>query len=432
MIVRFSLLLSFYLIAASMRADVTALRVVQSGDALGSMAMHDRGVQGRGEIIAIVDEGADLLSCAFAEENGSLPPFNTVTTAGDLASAAVDLARRKIVAYDLLFSCDQYPDYRFECDEPGDPWIWSSSRGTEIASIAAGDSSPFWIAGEGDGLAPAAKLVIQDTGYIPNRLPGPQCTLAGLCRRLSDLTPVLAQAYLQGARIQSHQWTDRVWPDDRAELTRQLDAFVASHPDFVLVFEAGDAGETGSGSVARPGTAKNVIQAGGTREMNFDDSVVWEKSGRGAGPYGRIKPDLVIPSFVFSSSHAGAAGVSSCEGAYVAGTALSAPLVAGAAALVRQYYREGFYPTGSARARDALEPSAALVKATLIAAARPVPYLVRNGVRIEAGPAPSYDQGFGMPVLADVLSFDARAPRMRAVDGTPGLAAGETYEVSVR
>ncbi|HEY0590151.1 MAG TPA: S8 family serine peptidase [Thermoanaerobaculia bacterium] len=420
------LLLLLLLLATPLIADLTALRVLQSGSGFGSMAMHERGIDGSGEIVAVVDTGADVDSCAFAELDGSLPPANTGSPAGGLATANVDLSRRKVVAYDFLFSCDQYPG-RAGCDDPADPRAWDNSgHGTIVASIAAGDRAPLGIAAEGDGLAPGAKLIVQDLGYVPTS----PCSVPGLGCPPSDLAPILDQAYRQGARIQTQEWGDRTGA--YSALSGQLDAFVASHPDFVLVFNAGNAGETGPSSVTGPGLAKNTIQAGGTREMNFDDSVVWEKSGRGPAQGGRIKPDLVVPSYIYGSTSNGRVDVPSCEGIYTVGTSWSAPLVAGAAALVRQYYREGFYPTGSARARDALEPSAALVKATLIAAARPVPYLVRNGVRVEAGPAPSYDQGFGMPVLADVLSFDARAPRMRAVDGTPGLAAGETYEVSVR
>ena len=417
-------LLLLLLLAFPLGADLTALRVLQSGTPYGSMAMHDRGVDGRGEIIAIVDTGADVDSCVFAETDGSLPPVNTGGPSG-LAWENVDLSRRKVIAYDFLFSCDQYPG-RSGCDDPANPRAWDNSgHGTIVASVAAGDRAPFGPVGDGEGIAPAAKLIIQDTGYVSTSA----CSVPGLGCPPSDLTPILEQAYRQGARIQSQEWGDRM--GSYSQLSEQLDAFVASHPDFVLVFNAGNAGKAGFASVTGPGLAKNTIQAGGTREMNFDDSVVWEQSGRGPAAGGRIKPDLVVPSYIYGTWGNGRIDIPSCETLLTAGTSWSAPLLAGSAALVRQYYREGFYPRGAARPEDALQPSAALIKATLIASARPVPEIVRNGARIPAGPVPSWEQGFGMPVLSDVLTFEGAAPRMRIADRGDGIAQGETFEIAV-
>ena len=45
---------------------------------------------------------------------------------------------------------------------------------------------------------------------------------------------------------------------------------------------------------------------------------------------------------------------------------MAAPAVAGAAALVRQYFTNGYYPSGVATAEDAFTPSGALIKACLI------------------------------------------------------------------
>ncbi|HEU5161715.1 MAG TPA: S8 family serine peptidase [Thermoanaerobaculia bacterium] len=417
-------LLLLALLAFPLGADLTALRVLQSGSPYGSMAMHDRGVDGRGEIIAIVDTGADVDSCVFAEADGSLPPVNTGSAQG-LGWQNVDLSRRKVIAYDFLYSCDQFPG-RAGCDDPSSPRAWDNNgHGTIVASVAAGDRAPFGIAGDAEGIAPGAKLIIQDTGYVSTSA----CSVPGLGCPPSDLTPILDQAYRQGARIQSQEWGDRM--GSYSQLSEQLDAFVASHPDFVLVFNAGNAGKAGAASVTGPGLAKNTIQAGGTREMNFDDSVVWEQSGRGPAAGGRIKPDLVVPSYIYGTWGNGRIDVPSCEGLYTAGTSWSAPLLAGSAALVRQYYREGFYPGGAARARDAIQPSAALVKATLIASARAVPEIVRNGARIAAGPVPSFEQGFGMPVLSNVLTFQGAAPRIRIADRPDGIAQGESFEMTI-
>jgi subtilisin family serine protease len=52
------------------------------------------------------------------------------------------------------------------------------------------------------------------------------------------------------------------------------------------------------------------------------------------------------------------------------GTSMASPLVAAAATLVRQFYQQGFYPTGIATKNNEFAPSAALVKANLIHSAQ--------------------------------------------------------------
>jgi serine protease AprX len=73
-------------------------------------------------------------------------------------------------------------------------------------------------------------------------------------------------------------------------------------------------------------------------------------------------------------------------------------------------------------------PSAALLKATLIAAARRVPYVAPSTGQMATKPVPSYEQGFGFPVLGDALFFPGDRGKLRVVDVplTSGLAEGES------
>lgn len=73
---------------------------------------------------------------------------------------------------------------------------------------------------------------------------------------------------------------------------------------------------------------------------------------------------------------------------------MATPVVAGSAALLRQYFTDGFWPTGKANPADAFVPSAALLRAMLIGGAVPI-----GGVEANTGlpvdPPPSSRQGFG-------------------------------------
>src|SRR6202022_3145059 len=140
---------------------------------------------------------------------------------------------------------------------------------------------------------------------------------------------------------------------------------------------------------------------------------------------GRIKPDVVGPAWVTAGDAKILTG-NECEATQQGGTSWSSPTIAGAAALVRQYYTDGFYPTGVATPSNQFTPSAALLKATIIAAARRAPLKSTINGDVDTLPVPSYEQGFGFPVLDDALYFPGDRLKLRAIDSAAGLAAGET------
>lgn len=412
---------------------------MQSGSASGPTPLHDRGIHGEGQVIAILDTGVDVASCYFAETDGSLPPINTGSPAGGFDWENVDASRRKIIAYDFLYSCDQFPGAP-GCDEPGAAGAFDNQgHGTHAAATAAGDRGLPLVHDYADAIAPGAKLVVQDAGYIGgdfcSQRPGIGCPV--------ELTPILEQAYRQGARIHSNSWGDMQgrYPAPTANYPQSaydVDAFVWSHPDMLVVFNTGNLGSkmpTPLSSLSAPGSAKNTLQVGGTRSRNRDDTLIAPYTLFGPARDGRIKPDLVAPSYVVAGDRDLDADPATCDATSQSGTSWSSPSAAGAAALVRQYFTDGFYPTGSANPAHAFVPSAALLKATMIASARAVPRrsdLMTNRT-VAALPVPSHEQGWGFPVLDDALYLAGDTRKLRVVDVplSKGLAEGEESTIRV-
>lgn len=420
-------LFAVLLIAAlPLAANETSVRSLQSGWLSNATPVHDHGIHGEGQIIAVLDTGVDYDNCYLAEADGSMPPINRV-----------DLTRRKIVAYDFLWSCADHPGAQ-GCDDPFNPAAWDNQgHGTHAAAAALGDKGTPIAHDFDDALATGAKLIVQDAGYIGgdncSQRPGMGCPV--------NLTPILEQAYQQGARIHSNSWGDRQGAAANAptptgnysQSARDVDAFVYTHPDMLVVFNTGNFGSTGlppASSLSAPGCAKNTLQIGGTRGVagNSDDTIA---SYTLVGPTrdGRIKPDLVGPAYVAAGDSDFNSTTHNCNVSDQPGTSWSSPTVAGAAALVRQYYTDGFYPTGIAATANRMTPTAALLKATLIAAARQVPWRGTSTGVVAAQPVPSAEQGWGFPVLDDALYFPNDKAKLRVVDDRAGVDASIRVDV---
>lgn len=426
------------LIAGTAYANEISVHTLQSGSQFGGTPIHDRGIHGEGQVVAVLDTGVDINSCYFAEPDGSMPPINTGTPSGGLQSNNVNPARRKIIAYDFLYSCDQFPNAP-GCDNPAIAEDYDNQgHGTHAAATAVGDRLPAIQHDLDDSIAPGAKLIVQDAGFIGgdncSQRPGIGCPV--------NLTPILDQAYKQGARIHSNSWGDRQGvplplPPPTANYSagaRDVDAFVYSHPDMLVVFNTGNSSSqtTPASSLSAPGCAKNTIQVGGTRTPSRGDDILASFTLVGPTRDGRIKPDLVGPAYV-TAGDAFVVVNNACGTTQQGGTSWSSPTIAGAAALVRQYYTDGFYPTGAATLANKVTPSAALLKATLIAAARRV--AIKSGPTndIVTQPTPSSEQGYGFPVLDDALFFPGDQSKLRVVDVplASGLAQGESASIRV-
>ena len=162
-------------------------------------------------------------------------------------------------------------------------------------------------------------------------------------------------------------------------------------------------------------------------------------SSNGPAFDGRFGIDVVAPGmFIFSASAGQPGGGSSCQFKDSAGTSMATPVVAGNAALVRQYFMDGFYPSGKKRSSDGFIPMGALVKAVLINSGH---YIKGEYAGSTLNAEPSIDQGFGLVQLTNTLVLDGQTAddRKLFVDGSfsamPSIAApGEekTYEFEVK
>ena len=119
-------------------------------------------------------------------------------------------------------------------------------------------------------------------------------------------------------------------------------------------------------------------------------------SSGGPSIHGLLKPDLIAPGVVNSIKSFGSDTTSrNCNFSSIgdfSGTSESTPLVAGSASIIRQYFREGFYPTGEKNSSNSFIPSSTLIRAMLINSAK---YINEN--------SPSFNNGFGQVNLFSTL-----------------------------
>lgn len=182
-------------------------------------------------------------------------------------------------------------------------------------------------------------------------------------------------------------------------------------------------------------------------------------SSQGPTLDGRVKPDLVAPGSLLAAQSQSECGVSlksgTCSavhqppttpilvcsvqhgisrtdtradtGMWGAGTSMAAPVVAGAAAVVRQYFSDGFYPTGIAGEGPSHEASGPLVKAVLIGGA--VSMLGYSGEAALPMTTPSPVQGWGRVNLARSLPLQGgdTVTNMQVVDQAEFTADGTSH-----
>lgn len=399
------------------------------------------GLNASGQTVGMADTGLDYDGGPFRESTGMI-------VIGDIYNMT-NANRRKVVRYvnmGVLTGQVTWPGGGGPWD-PGSIQDCPNGHGTGVASTLAGNDNGIG-SSPNDGNALFAKIYLQDVGGLPG---GAVCgafgsgeSLVYLPENYADLFGPPGLVYNDASapvRVHSDSWgSDSNVYDVQA---RMVDAFVWSHPDMTIVFAVGNCiviGCPSSGSVGTPGTAKNIVSVGGAYNPDngptLDQNDLAPESSRGPTVDGRIKPTIVT---IFDGDSAMSdgnprSGVIAPPERHWAGTSYSTPAAAAAAAIVRQYFAQGWYPAGRPVAANAMNPSAALVRAILIASGAQV---TGTGTvsRSPSDTWPNNEQGFGRILLSNVLPIAAAGDLFgtQVVDGTAGLLTGDevTYKFHV-
>ncbi len=359
---------------------------------------------GKGQVVAVCDSGIDTgdpdnMHRDFSDGQGSSRVTNTV----------FDKASTK--------------DY--------------SGHGTHVAGIVAGNGLESGSSPQSDsfpttcyaGIAPEAELYFQSAGSDDgsSNLPGIP----------SDLSLLFQPAYDAGARIHTNSWgTSGAGSYDSESVS--VDQFMWDNKNFLVLYAAGNAGYDKDMNgvidpycIDSPATAKNCLSVGASESYRIGASEGFSTVGYGRfrtyaepvasdlfadKPYGlaafssrgptmdgRYKPEVVAPGTNILSTRSSVQlgngwGAFNEDYYWSGGTSMATPLVAGMAALMREYLIEE---------KEHDDPSAALVKTSIIHGAVSLsPGQYGTDSYQEISGRPDFSQGWGRVDLEASLDSD--------------------------
>jgi len=198
----------------------------------------------------------------------------------------------------------------------------------------------------------------------------------------------------QGAVVHNSSWGDEN-TNAYNGTCRAMDSFVRDHEDQVLVNAVSD------GTLCtNPENAKNLVAVAAVSAFAANS---WCFGGAGPTVDGRRVPHIMGPGCSLTAP----SGATGCGTFARSGTSHACPVVAGMATLTRQYFLDGYYPSGLPNAADAFAPSGALVKAALM-----------NGAQNITGEAgyPGNREGWGRVNGDAALYFEGDARRLIVKD----------------
>jgi len=449
--------------------DALAQAPVSNG-ALPGRTIWQRGLQGQGQIIGVADSGLDYSHCFFRDTSGD----PTITVNNGL---------RKVIAYQDIAD-----------DEDG-----VDGHGTHVCGTVLGEATAAYpaVLNLHSGLAPKAKLVFSDieTTYSDHfdGLDGrdfPSLILnyaynAG-ARIHTNSWGTSDNSYDSDAAslddfLYDHPLLTVLVAAGNGGSEEGAAAYTVGSPATAKnVITVGSANTANAGMVdsmkfkdwvALQNSAREILgrptlqccanssssnvksyccESYRTQEVQgnpvkFSTQTLSDFSSRGPTRDGRYKPDVVgIGQSIVSSRSNGFSSTDVCAGSYnnktvfdaKDGTSMATPGVAASVALIRQYFLEGYYPTGAANGANALTPSGALLGAMIMNSGRSLTGnldVFNNQATIKSlanGVYPlSIYQGYGRIELDNVLYFSDSTFSLWVNDAI-SVTTGTDYDVS--
>ncbi|MFN0124126.1 MAG: S8 family serine peptidase [Blastocatellia bacterium] len=437
----------------------SGVRVIQAGAAGSGAPLYARGLTGAGQIFGNADSGVDADHAQFRlNGQAASQTLSTAVTTQQLSNGQFPVSitnpANKIIAYYLLgqgalIDNAANPNGGKSLDpnaRSGGLYINSVAyddapgyHGTHTTSVAVGRDYNADGTGAvpgiatrtaGDGVAPDARMVFQDVGHPSQQLPG----VDGISQALLH-----AQAYNSGVRAHNNSYGP-LPPVPYDQDAADIDDVMWRLRDYNIFFSAGN-DSAGVGKTASVAKNNIVVAATESPSQGRDVEDLASYSNHGPTQDGRIKPDIAAPGFVraatessgIPASQYGAGITTSTTGldaavnpaspnhnrglSTISGTSFSSPIVAGGALLVRQYFVEGFYPTGARTTANGFNPSNALVKAIILNSGQNMKgrWTASEALNGESGPLPNFGQGWGRVALDDALFFTGDQRELRVL-----------------
>ncbi len=344
--------------------------VIQS-NVNNSRPLWDRGILGQGQIIGHIDGLLDINNCFFIDNSD-----NTIRP-----------GHRKVVGLRNTSGSSS-----------------SSDHGTFSAGNAMGEDvnndafSP--VPNANNGSAPRARISHGNLSDLDLNAGGG-----------TSFFNYLIQASADGAFIHTNSW-DPKNTNNYTQVSADVDRFTWENENHLVIFGPDNAGPI------RPGSnAKNVLVVNATQQSpnqnNFSSGVTQFTLD------GRRKPDVMAPGQNITSADGG----TTCGTRVTSGTSFAAPATAGGASLARQYFMDGWYPSGTKQPHHAYTPTGNLLKALMANAT-----VDATGIAGYPGVAGT-GEGWGRVLLDDGLYFDGDNRNLSVWDlrKSNGLFTGESH-----